>query len=504
MMFRKNINSGWGADDLLCQNMPTNPDPNLGQILVTGASGYIGGRLVPELLARGYKVRAMVRGNASAYENQWPKAEVIEADAFVIDQIEHTLSGIEIAYYLIHSLYLGPEEFEAADIKAAANFRLAAEKAGVKRIIYLGGLGDIRNPLSSHLRNRMEVAQELRNGKVPVTILRAAVIIGSGSASYEIIQHLVRKHPVIPVPRWAKNRCQPISIRDVLKYLVGVMEVPETEGKYFDIGGQDMLTYRKMLKVLANVLNKKTIVITCPSTGIGIYSYLASLLTPVPRPICHCLMEGLKNEVVCQDDSINDYLPIKTLSYRESIVKAMTREEQDKVYTRWSDAYPPAHELALKLHELKKKHTFSRHYSLVTKKVSASLFSSICMIGGKEGWFHGNWIWKLRGILDRLFLGVGTSRGRKRHSHLEINDVIDFWRIEDIRNDKRLLLRAEMKIPGRAWLEFKINEEIDRKRLSVIAYYDTDRLLGRLYWYVCLPFHHFIFKKLLIAIEKRS
>jgi uncharacterized protein YbjT (DUF2867 family) len=446
----------------------------------------------------------MVRADFLTNKSLWPEVEVVVADAHNIEQMKAALHGVDTAYYLIHSLHLGPKEFQAADIKAAVNFRKAAEENQVRRIIYLGGLGDIRFPLSSHLRNRMEVAEELRRGKVPVTVLRAAIIIGSGSASYEIVQHLVKHLRIIPVPHWAKNNCQPIAIRDVIKYLVGVLEVPDTAGKSLDIGGPDVLTYEKMLGILASILNRKLIIIPCPFAGIRFYAYLVSLLTPVPNAISQCLLEGLKNDVVCQDNSIYDYLPFEPISYRVAIVKALTREEQDRVYTRWSDAYPPAHELALKLHELDKAATYTTEYSLFTDKPASSLFYSICQIGGKKGWFHSNWMWKLRGIFDRILMGVGTSRGRKSYSHLEVNDVIDFWRIEDIRQDKRLLLRAEMKMPGRAWLEFNIDDGVENKKLSVTAHYDTRVLLGRVYWYVCLPFHHFIFRRLITAIERRS
>lgn len=491
--------------DLFCHDLPSRPQSGIGKVLVTGASGYIGGRLVPELLARGYKVRVMVRGRFPEYKALWPDVEIAVADALEIHDLEKALEGIDTAYYLLHSLHLGPKEFESADIKAAINFRKASQTQQIKRIIYLGGLGDIRSPLSSHLRNRIEVAEELKRGKVPVTILRAAVIIGSGSASYEIIQHLVRRLPIILIPHWAKNRCQPIAIRDVIKYLVGVLEIGQTTGKNFDIGGKDILTYEKMLKILSALLRKKRIFIPFFFFNIRFYAYFASLLTPVPDLITQCLMEGLKNEVVCQSDTIKGLLPFEPLSYREAIVRAMSREEQDRVYTRWSDAYPPAHELALKLHELKDGPAYTAHYSLITKRRTPSIFNSICRIGGRKGWFHNNWMWRLRGMLDRILLGVGTSRGRKSYSSLKINDVIDFWRIEDLKEDKRLLLRAEMKIPGRAWLEFNIKEGGNKKRiLSVIAYYDTHSLFGKIYWSICLPFHHVIFKKLIEDIEKRA
>jgi uncharacterized protein YbjT (DUF2867 family) len=504
LMAERSENTIAGQPDWFCQDLPTEPLPQTGKLLVTGGSGYVGGRLVPELQRRGYKVRVMVRGDADSAHSLFPGTEIMEADALNLEQLRTALRGIDTAFYLIHSLYLGPKEFEAADIEAARNFRKVAEEEDLRRIIYLGGLGDVRVALSSHLRNRIEVAEELSRGSVPVTILRAAIIIGSGSASYEIIQYLVRRLPVIIIPHWARNRCQPISIRDVIKYLVGVLETPETIDQYYDIGGGDVLSYTDMLRNLSSILNRNTIIIHIPISMMSLYAYVVSLLTPVPNTIVRCLITGLKNEVICQDDSIKRLLPFEPIPYREAIVRAMTREEQDRVYTRWSDAYPPAHELALKLRELGGKTAYSAEYSLLTFKDSNSLFRSICKVGGKEGWFHGNWMWRLRGAVDRILLGVGSSRGRKRRSRVEVNDVIDFWRIEDVRFNRRLLLRSEMKLPGKAWLEFNISEESGVRRLTVRAFYDTHTLFGKIYWYIFLPFHYFIFRYLIEAIERRS
>jgi uncharacterized protein YbjT (DUF2867 family) len=493
----------WEDPALFCHDLSSRPKPGLGTVLVTGASGYIGGRLVPELIARGYKVRVMVRGPSPEYEKWWPQAEVVACDVLHKEPLASSLDGIHTAYYLIHSLVRGPALFEAADHQAAANFKEAADKQGVKRIIYLGGLGSAEETLSHHLKSRLEVAEELGRGTVPVTILRAAVIIGSGSASYEIIQHLVRNLPVIFIPKWARNRCQPISIRDVIKYLVGVLEVPETAGRAFDIGGRDILTYENMMRTLSEILQKKTLYIKSPVSKLGLYAYLASLFTPVPAPITLCLMEGLKNDVVCQDEAIKTFLPFETISYREALVRAMSREEQDMVATRWSDAYPPAHELAMKLDELKEKPRFISTFSRLTQKEAPSIFQAFCRLGGSDGWFHGTWMWKLRGAVDRLLMGVGSARGRRCRLGLKVNDVIDFWRVEDLRENERLLLRAEMKLPGRAWLEFLIREEGDKNRMTVTAYYETRRILGYLYWYLLLPFHHYLFKNLLRRIEER-
>jgi uncharacterized protein YbjT (DUF2867 family) len=491
-------------DDLYCADLPSAPLTSVGTVLVTGASGYIGGRLVPELLARGYRVRVMVRGDAEVYRNLWPEVEVAVADALDRGQLAEALKEIDTAYYLIHSLQLGPWEFEGIDACAAANFRHVAEKVGLKRIIYLGGPGDIRKKLSSHLRSRIEVANELRSGSVPVTELRAAIIIGSGSASYEMMLHLVKRLRFIPVPSWASNRCQPIGIRGIIKYLVGCLEVVETAGQEFSVGGHDVMTYREMLQTFGEILNRKIRILPSPITSPGFYAYVVNLLTPVPGAIAHCLIEGLRHDVVSLDDSIKRYLDIKPFGFREAVVRALSREEQDRVSTRWSDAYPPAHELALRLEELGGQTTFVSQHKLESYKSAKALFASVCRVGGKDGWFDGNWIWKLRGALDRLLTGVGSSRGRRSYSKLRANDVIDFWRIEEIHQDRRLLLRAEMKIPGRAWLQFRIDDLRSRRHLSVTAYHDARSLAGKAYWYACLPFHYFVFRKLIEEIERRA
>jgi uncharacterized protein YbjT (DUF2867 family) len=495
---------GSHSSDLFCHDLPTTPRSEIGTILVTGATGYIGGRLVPELLARGYKVRILIRESFAEHCDRWPGAEVVVADALKPLSLEPALEGIHTAYYLIHSMLLGEKRLEAADIQAAINFRKVAEEKQIKEIIYLGGLGDLQASLSAHLRTRTHVAEELKRGKVTTTILRAAIIIGSGSASYEIIENLIRNCLILPTPPWTKTKCQPVAIRDVIKYLVGVLETPETTGGVFDIGGMDILTYSDMLKIMAEVLGLKRTFVPVPSFSTGIYAYMASLITPVPMHICRCLMECTRNEVVCLNDEIRRLVPFKVLDYREAILRALSRQEQDRVHTRWSDAYPPAHELAIKLHELEELPTYTSYYSLLTEKSAASLFRSVCRIGGKEGWFHSNLLWRIRGAMDRMLMGVGTSRGRKSATTLGINDVIDFWRVEDYKTNERLLLRAEMKLPGMAWLEFRIERSGDKNCISVKAHYQARGITGKLYWYLFLPFHIFIFKDLIKQIERRS
>ena len=494
------------TQELFCTGLPTKPTPENGKVLVTGATGYIGGRLVQELLARGYGVRTMLRAPVPGNEERWPGSEVAVADASNPPALRAALNGIHTAYYLIHSLLLGPLEFEAVDAAYARNFREAAEAAGVRRIIYLGGLGDVRAVLSPHLRSRMQVAEELQRGTIPTTVLRAAIIIGSGSASYEIVHHLVRNVPVIPVPPWGRTKCQPIAVRDVIRYLVGTLESPATAGASYDVGGSDVLTYELMLRILADVLGKRRFFVPVPAflSHVGFYAYCAGLLTPVPAPIIASLMESLRNDVVCQDTRIRDIIPFTPATYREAVVDAMSREEQDEIHSRWTDAYPLAHELAMKLQEVKPPPAYVATYSLLTDKNAAALFRSICRIGGKEGWFRGNWLWRLRGALDRMLMGVGSARGRRSSRSLRVNDVIDFWRVEEIIPSRRLLLRAEMLLPGRAWLEFRIDADAGKNRLGVTAHYDTHTIVGRIYWYIFLPFHWYLFVNLLKQIDKRS
>ncbi len=491
--------------DLFCQDLPTKPMPAMGKILVTGATGYIGGQLVPELLARGYDVRVIVRAASPEHQERWPGAEIVAADALDRESLRNALVGVHTAYYLIHSLLLGARRFETADITAAQNFRIAAEENGLQRIIYLGGLGDVRSDLSAHLRSRHEVCQELMSGSTPVTALRAAVIIGAGSASYEMMEHLVKNVAVLFIPSWAKTLCQPIAISNVIMYLVGVLETPSTVGESYDIGGMEVLSYDKMLRILVETLGLRRFFVPMFFSHIGVYAYIASLVTPVPHSITWCLLEGTANEVICDNNKIKEILDIRLVTYREALLRAMSRAEQDSLRSRWSDAYPPAHELAMKLHEAEDRIQYRKECSLITAKSASALFSSICRIGGDEGWFNTNWLWMVRGMMDQVLMGVGITRGRRHQQKLRINDVLDFWRVEDLQQDRRLLLRAEMRLPGRAWLEFTISPETQNlNKLSVIAHYEAYGFWGTSYWIACVPLHKLVFEDLIKQIERQS
>jgi len=491
-------------NNLLCSDLTTRPNPELGTILVTGATGYIGGRLVTELLARGYKVRVMARVDTGECQNRWPEAETVVADALKKEQLKEALAGVHTAYYLIHPSFIGYKKYRTTDFNAAKNFREVADEAGIKRIILLSTIIDLSSLNDSIQSKISQIPQEFKKSAIPLTQLRVATIIGSGSAFYELLNNLIKKSPIILLPKWSKNKVQPISLRSLMHVLVGVLETEETIGNEYDVCGDEVLTYEEMFKVFSELLNKKKIYIRTFISYPKFYSYFASLVTPLPESIIRSMIIRGRFEMVCRNtmDHIKSfYTPLK---FRDSILRAMSKEEHGEVLTRWSDEYPREHELAVKLSDLKTKPKFVSSYSRLTDRSKEGLFRSFCKIGGEEGWLRNNWMWKLRGLMDRLLLGVGISRGRRSATTLRLNDVIDFWRVEEIIEDSKLLLRAEMKLPGKAWLEFMVNEENGKRKLTTTAYYQTKGLWGNLYWYTFLPFHHIIFTNLLKQIELNS
>ena len=486
------------------REVPTVPRPDMGLVLVTGATGYIGGRLVPELLGRGYRVRVMVRERFDAYEELWPGAEIVEGDAQRYESLLRAVEGVHTAYYLIHPMMFLGEKFAALDIQAAINFSRAADHENLTRIIYLGGLGDIDKPFTRRPGHRLEVERELRLGKTPTTVLLASMIIGSGSGFYELMRDVVDRCPVIPLPPWAFRELECIAVRDVVRYLVAVLETPETTGRTLHLGSGEVATLAKLMRFLARDRGKRRLFLPIPFGWVSFYPYLANLITAVPASIIWCQLARIRNGAIRKDRQADELVALTRLGYEEGLVAAGTREAEDSVMTRWSDAYPPSHILAQKLAEMPFPPIYGCEASLLSAKEARPLFRSACKLGGKNGWFKSNWMWRMRGWMDRLVMGVGTIRGRKSAKNLRVNDVIDFFRVEDLVKNRRLLLRVEMRIPGVAWLEFRIDPEEGGNRLTVRAHYQPRGIFGRIYWYVFLPFHDYIFNDLVRQIEARA
>jgi len=486
--------------------LPSKPDADAGTVLVTGASGYVGGRLIPDLLHRGYRVRILVRSRAESYTKRWGDVEVVEGDARRPEVARRALEGVHAAYYLIHALATGPAKLHQIETKIAHTFRKAAAEAGVANIIYLGGLGESGQALSRHLASRMQVANELRAGPVPVTELRAAVIVGSGSASYEIISGLVMRVPLIQSASFLNTRCQPIAIRDVIRYLIGVMETPSALGRRLDIGGPDILSYRSMIRRFARIVDRKVRFFEFPWMSPRLYSYIIGVLTPVPPAIARSLIEGLRDEAVCRNSDILEIIPISPIRFDEAVMWAQRAVRADRVTTRWSGARPRGILQVVRLDELPRAPRYQDHYQKVTDCEARAVFRTITKVGGRSGWFNSNLLWAARGAVDRMLFGVGLSRGRRSDRELLVDDVIDFWRVEELIEERRLLLRAEMKLPGFAWLEFGVYpfDAATRSVLSITAHFEPVGFWGHAYWWFFYPFHRIIFNDMLNEIARKS
>jgi uncharacterized protein YbjT (DUF2867 family)/uncharacterized protein YndB with AHSA1/START domain len=479
-------------------------------VLVTGATGYVGGRLVPELLKNGHKVRCLVRTPEKLEGLDWRNnVEVVKGDLSDESALSTALEGIDCAYYLVHSMAASaPGQFQKRDMKIARSFRQAAQQAGVKRIIYLGGLGDESDPnLSPHLQSRHDVGEVLRDGTVAVTELRAAVIIGSGSASFEMLRNLVEMLPVMITPKWLRTRCQPIAIRDVLFYLVNALQL-EDETRTIEIGGPDVLEYREMMQTYARLAHlKKRIIITLPLLTPRLSSHWIGLVTPLPTSLAKPLVLGLENEVVVTDHSAEQLMPHKCLSFEHSIALAIEHTRDLEVTTRWADAdlswRSPADPMPSDP-EWSGGVVLDDTQTVTTEASPHAVFRAVTGIGGKRGWLVTDKLWEIRGLMDKLVGGVGMRRGRRHPDDLRIGDALDFWRVEALVPDTLLRLRAEMRLPGRAWLEWTISEEDGKTQLTQKARYQPRGLAGRLYWYSLLPFHAIIFKGLAAALVKEA
>jgi uncharacterized protein YbjT (DUF2867 family) len=467
------------------------------KVLLAGANGYIGTRLIPCLLEKGHTVVCLVRDKRRFKENSdfSDRVTVITGDLLQEDGIQAFPENIDAAYYLVHSMAEG-SGFTEMEEASARNFVNALEKTNCKQIIYLSGISN-DEALSQHLTSRRKVEDVLQESKAALTVLRAAIIIGSGSASFEIIRDLTEKLPVMTVPRWVNTRSQPIGIRDVLFYLENVLLNERTFDQNFDIGGPDVLSFKQMMLTYAKVRKLKRYIITIPFLSPKISSYWLYFVTSTSYSLAQSLVNSMKNETVCRNNAINDIIPHQCISYEEALRLAFEKIEQNSIVSSWKDALNMGYLRSEFMDQIKVPQNGTQEYKvkLPFKNGAEQVFKNIWAIGGKRGWYYWDWIWGIRGFIDKLFGGVGLRRGRTSTDRIAPGDVIDFWRVllADKEN-RRLLLYAEMKLPGEAWLEFKIVERDSKLFLSQIATFRPNGLWGRLYWAAMFPFHIFIFK----------
>ncbi|MER5300804.1 SDR family oxidoreductase [Streptomyces lasiicapitis] len=477
-------------------------EPGL-HVLVTGATGYIGGRLVPELLDAGHRVRCLARSPEKLRDHPWAgRVEVVRGDVTDAESVGGAMRGIDVAYYLVHALGTGPG-FEDTDRRAARVFSEAAHAAGVRRIVYLGGLTPAGRPeseLSPHLRSRAEVGRIFLDSGVDSVVLRAAVIIGSGSASFEMLRYLTERLPVMVTPSWVRTRIQPIAVRDVLRCLVAAARMPAGLNRTFDIGGPDVLTYRDMMRAYADVAGlPRRIILPVPVLTPRLSGYWIGLVTPVPHGIARPLAESLRHEVVCREHDIAQYvpdLPGRPLTFAAALRLALRRIQEAQVTTRWSSAaVPGAPSDPLPTDpDWAGGSLYTDRRRLTVDASPDALWRVIEGIGGDNGWYSFPLAWAVRGWIDRLVGGVGLRRGRRDAARLRVGDSLDFWRVEEIEPGRMLRLRAEMRLPGLAWLEMYAERGEDgRTRYRQRALFHPRGLLGHAYWWSVAPFHSVVF-----------
>jgi uncharacterized protein YbjT (DUF2867 family) len=474
--------------------------------LITGATGYVGGRLVPRLLEAGYRVRCLVRDPGRLQGRPWlDRVEVVQGDVLQPESLPPAMQGVDFAYYLIHSMS-GSADFHQRDLVAARHFGYDAREAGIQRIIYLGGLGDPDADLSRHLRSRQQTGQALQEAGVPVTEFRAAIIVGSGSVSFEMIRYLTERIPAMICPRWVFTRVQPIGIGNVLEYLVAALETPGSSGRIIEIGGADVLTYGDMMLGYAHVRGLRRLLLPVPVLSPRLSSYWVHWMTPIPAEIARPLIEGLRNEVVVRNDTSRRLFPdIQPIDYQTAVKLALANLEASQVETAWSDALvtsqrdtPPV------LLAIRDGMIIERRSCLVQATVP-DVFRAFTGLGGERGWLYANWAWWLRGIFDRLVGGVGFRRGRRDPNEVRVGDAVDFWRVETVEQDRLLRLRAEMKVPGDAWLQFEAKPHSDECTLLMqTAFFAPKGLSGFLYWYLLYPIHGLIFSGLIRHLACRA
>lgn len=464
-------------------------------ILVSGATGYVGGRLIPSLLEKGYRVRVFARDPQRLQGRLWTEQiEIIRGDVMEPDTLDQAMQEVDYAYYLIHSMGSGTN-FHERDLIAAQNFGQAAGKANIKRIIYLGGLGDPETDLSQHLRSRQETGKVLSQAGIPVTEFRAGVIVGSGSLSFEMIRYLTERLPIMICPRWVFTRIQPIGIQDILSYLVDCLQLPETAGQIIEVGGKDIVTYGEMMLGYARARQLKRYLIPVPVLTPRLSSYWIHWMTPIPASIARPLIEGLKNEVIVRDNIARTLFPhLNPAGYQETVAKALETLTTGKVETVWSDALASSQGDIPPVFLTEQQGMIIERREQIVNAPSEKVFRTFSGLGGERGWLMLNFMWRLRGILDRMLGGVGFRRGRRHPDQVRVGDAIDFWRVETVQPGRMMRLRAEMKVPGPAWLQFEtlpIDEQ--KSRLIQTAYFAPKGLSGLLYWYGLYPVHALIF-----------
>jgi len=484
-------------------------------VLVTGATGYIGGRLVPRLLEAGISVRCLARDRERLRGKAWfGSVEVAEADVLEAGSLDAALTGVHTAYYMIHSMGAAGAGFENRDLQAAQNFAAAAARAGVRHIVYLGGLGSGDKGMSSHLASRQATGQALASTGVPVTEFRAAIIVGSGSISFEMVRYLSERLPIMVTPKWVETKVQPIAIRDVLSYLQGALTRLPTghhpRHHIVEIGGPTVLTYREMMLTYARVRGLHRRMLSTPVLSPRLSSYWINLITPIPAAIARPLVEGLTSEVIVDDPEPARAYGVRPISYETAVKLALDRTAQGAIETLWSGALssvprgtPDPDKLPNRLRD-----TEGMLFDRRVRRFRAdpqNAFRAVVRIGGEEGWYTFDWLWQLRGMLDRLVGGVGMRRGRRDPDTLQAGDALDFWRVESVKPGEHLQLRAEMKVPGRAWLRFDVQDAGNGESVvQQTAFFEPKGLFGLLYWWSVYPFHLFIFPSMLAAIGARA
>ncbi len=492
-------------------DLKTDPLPTGTRVLVAGANGYVAHRLIPELIFRGYMVRCMYRNRSCPPILSHPNIEVVYADCLNEEELHLAMEKVEYAYYLIHSMREKNNEFMQKDKMAAKNFREAAKRYGVKRIIYLGGLGEKNDKMSPHLQSRREVGQILSQGQVPVIRIRAAIIIGTGSASYELMKALILNNRFIPFLPEFNSQCQPIAIRDVIKYLIGILETPDLEPSVYSIGCHDILTYKEMIIRFAKILNRKVRFVDVSWIPFSvkwmcrIYAYWLHCFISIPINITSLLLNSLKTDVICTDNKITSILPFEPVDFHTAVKWAQEKEKKSMVFSHWSDVSPENMATLLPLCEFESSDFIIEEHDVLIPATPKNIFPQICKIGGQYGWNHANFLWKIRGWLDRFLGGVGLHRGRRDLSNLRVGDSVDFWRVEKLEPNQELLLRAEMITPGLSWLQFQLNPETENTtRLTLRAHFIPKPFFGNIYWMALSKFHSYIFKGMLEHFKKRS